>query len=197
MQTVAFGEQKMTVLEQIEAEKRILQETQLRKDHFILNTPKMTVKPRTSAGHFGNAEYTITIGSDADFLVEAITGTYFYFGHSFEDNEETLFPERWVAPADRELVERDGILGFDSRLGYGLDDAAVRITDGRSQRLLTDNFCPLQNILSGGAIDKPMMMMIPFKHYCKANGTLRLELANYTSKHLRVMVCFHGTKFFL
>lgn len=191
-----------TIAQQIEQQKAQLFDAQVKRDRFVLNTQKMTVPP-ADGGHSGNSDYTIVIGSDADFLIEGITGTYFYYGNNNGVGvvtPSTESDEILIAPAARKVQVLDTTTGdatFVPDVGYGLDDGGIKITDGRNNRLLTDNFVPLSNLLSGGAIGKPMMMVMPFKHFCKANGTLRLELVNYTDKFLRIMIAFHGVKFFL
>ncbi len=199
---------KKAVVQQIEQQKIKLFETQTKKDRFVLNSQKMTVPP-ANEGQTGNSDYTIVIDSDADFLIEGLTASYYYYGWGKGDSANTIedMPEILTAPAARKIITETGYdwndpdfmnhLIFAPDKGYGLDDAGIKITDGRNNRLLTDNFTPLQNISSGGAIGKPMMMVMQFSHFCKASGTLRLELVNNTDKHLKVMLAFHGWKFFL
>jgi hypothetical protein len=139
------------------------------KDTFKYPSQKMRIPAATTGGMAGTAQYQLQIANDADFQIQALTGSYSY-------------------------VDADGNhYRADSKAN---DDVYISILDGRVNRALTQGGAALENILSPGAIGNEINVLFPFNHIMLRNSFLRFEFTNNCDRICEVKLLFHGIKLY-
>ena len=158
-------------------DKKIAQQKEVMRHLFP--TQKINI-PAASGNNPGTADYQLVVGSDADFHILGITGSY-----GFLYPKDPTSPESQTNPVVAHPAPQDGAV-----------DVGIRITDASSGKLITDGFVGLDLFLSPGAVGNTLEMIYEMDHIVTRAKNLRLELVNYDTDPAIVNIVFHGRKYF-